>query len=291
MSSNPIPVPRAKPHAKRHWTVGAVVEQILLLLMAVFVLYPLFFVLLTSFKTNSDVILNPFGISTFEPQNYITAWFTGKVGSYLLNSVITTLVTLVIQVVIIVLAAYAFGKLKPWGYNALLSLLLMTMFVTSEMTTVPNYITIRDMGLMGTRWSLIIPYVASGLITGTYILTNFVRELPKELDEAARIDGAGSFQIFLRIICPSIKPVLMIVALGAFQGAWNDYYWPSIVMTDPKNQTLTSGLAQLQNQLGTSQFASMLASTVISMILPFVLYLVCQKYFLQGIKIQAAVKG
>ena len=78
-------------------------------------------------------------------------------GSYLLNSVITTLVTLVIQVVIIVLAAYAFGKLKPWGYNALLSLLLMTMFVTSEMTTVPNYITIRDMGLMGTRWSLIIP--------------------------------------------------------------------------------------------------------------------------------------
>lgn len=146
MSSNPIPVPRAKPHAKRHWTVGAVVEQILLLLMAVFVLYPLFFVLLTSFKTNSDVILNPFGISTFEPQNYITAWFTGKVGSYLLNSVITTLVTLVIQVVIIVLAAYAFGKLKPWGYNALLSLLLMTMFVTSEMTTVPNYITIPTWG-------------------------------------------------------------------------------------------------------------------------------------------------
>ena len=82
MSSNPIPVPRATPHAKRHWAVGTVVEQILLLLMAVFVLYPLFFVLLTSFKTNSDVILNPFGISTFEPQNYITAWFTGKVGSY-----------------------------------------------------------------------------------------------------------------------------------------------------------------------------------------------------------------
>lgn len=289
MSSNPIPVPRAKPHAKRHWTVGAVVEQILLLLMAVFVLYPLFFVLLTSFKTNSDVILNPFGISTFEPQNYITAWFTGKVGSYLPNSVITTLVTLVIQVVIIVLAAYAFGKLKPWGYNALLSLLLMTMFVTSEMTTVPNYITIRDMGLMGTRWSLIVPYVASGLITGTYILTNFVRELPKELDEAARIDGAGIFKILWKVDLPMITPALATLVIFNFNGVWSEFYWALIVIKDEALKTLPLGLINFQSQF-TSDYGVLTAGLVILTVPVVAVYLFFSRYFIAGIS-AGAVKG
>ena len=233
MSSNPIPVPRAKPHAKRHCT--------------------------------------------------------GKVGSYLLNSVITTLVTLVIQVVIIVLAAYAFGKLKPWGYNALLSLLLMTMFVTSEMTTVPNYITIRDMGLMGTRWSLIVPYVASGLITGTYILTNFVRELPKELDEAARIDGAGIFKILWKVDLPMITPALATLVIFNFNGVWSEFYWALIVIKDEALKTLPLGLINFQSQF-TSDYGVLTAGLVILTVPVVAVYLFFSRYFIAGIS-AGAVKG
>lgn len=265
------------------------VEQVIFIGMAFFVLYPLFFVLMTSIKTNTDVIMHPFGINTFEPMNYITAWNTGKVGSYLLNSVITTIITLVIQIVIIVLAAYAFGKLKPWGYNALLSLLLMTMFVTSEMTTVPNYVTVRDLGLMGTRWSLIVPYVASGLITGTYILTNYVRELPKELDEAARIDGAGIFKIMWNVDLPMITPALATLVIFNFNGVWSEFYWALIVIKDEALKTLPLGLINFQSQF-TSDYGVLTAGLVILTVPVVVVYLFFSRYFIAGIS-AGAVKG
>jgi len=274
--------------AKKHG-ISYYIEQCIFIGMAFFVLYPLFFVLMTSFKTNSDVILHPFGINTFEPMNYITAWNTGKVGSYLLNSVITTIVTLCFQIVIIVLAAYAFGKLKPWGYNALLSLLLMTMFVTSEMTTVPNYVTVRDLGLMGTRWSLIVPYVASGLITGTYILTNFVRELPKELDEAARIDGAGIFKILWNVDLPMITPALATLVIFNFNGVWSEFYWALIVVKDEALKTLPLGLINFQSQF-TSDYGVLTAGLVILTVPVVIVYLFFSRYFIAGIS-AGAVKG
>ncbi len=274
---------------KKKYPFSHYVEQFVFILLAFLVLYPLLFVLMTSVKTNSDVILHPFTINTFEPMNYITAWNTGKVGSYLLNSVITTVITLIFQVVIIVLAAYAFGKLKPWGHNLLLSLLLMTMFVTSEMTTVPNYITVRDMGLMGTRWSLIVPYVASGLITGTYILTNFVRELPKELDEAARIDGAGIFKIMWKVDLPMITPALATLVIFNFNGVWSEFYWALIVVKDEALKTLPLGLINFQSQF-TSNYGVLTAGLVILTVPVIVVYLFFSRYFIAGIS-AGAVKG
>ncbi len=274
---------------RRKHPVSYYVEQFIFILMAAFVLYPLFFVLLTSLKSNTDVILNPFGITTFEPKNYITAWVTGRVGSYLLNSVITTLVTLFFQMIIIVLASYSFGKLKPWGSGILFSLLLMTMFVTSEMTTVPNYITIRDMGLMGTRWSLILPYTASGLIMGTYILTNYVRGLPKELDEAARIDGAGIFKILWNVDIPLITPALATLVIFNFNGVWSEFYWALIVVKDEALKTLPLGLINFQSQF-TSDYGVLTAGLVILTVPVVIVYLFFSQYFIAGIS-AGAVKG
>ena len=106
-------------------TVGKVVGQLVLILFAVIVLYPLFFIFMTSFKSNFDVISNPFGIRTFQPQNYWEAWESGRIGRYFLNSVIITVITLAIQMVVIVLASYSFAKLKPWGHNILFILFLV----------------------------------------------------------------------------------------------------------------------------------------------------------------------
>ena len=123
-----------------------------------------------------------------------------------------------------------------------------------------------------------------------FLIRNFMKSIPKALDEAATIDGASSMQVYTRIILPSIAPVMIVVGLFAFNGAWNDYLWPRIVMTDVNNQTLTAGLRLLMGQYE-QRWAHMIASCLISMMPPFLLYLFAQKYFLQGISVQAGVKG
>lgn len=274
---------------KRTVKPGKIAEGIVLAVFAVLVLYPLFFTLLTSLKANTDVILNPFGITTFEPENYITAWTTGKVGSYLFNSVFTTFISLIFQMIIIVLASYSFGKLKPWGGGILFTVILMGMFVTSEMTTVPNYMTIKNMGIMSTRWALILPYTASGLIMGTYILTNFIRALPKELDEAARIDGAGVFDIMVRVDLPLIVPALATLVIYNFNGVWSEFYWALIVVKDDALKTLPLGLINFQSQF-TSNYGVLTAGLVILMVPVISVYLFFSKYFIAGIS-AGAVKG
>lgn len=123
-----------------------------------------------------------------------------------------------------------------------------------------------------------------------FLIRNFLKGIPRDFDEAAYIDGASSFQVYLRIILPTIKPVLIVVALFAFNGAWNDFLWPSIVMTDVNSQPITPGLRLLMGQYE-QKWAHLIASTVVSIVPPFLIYLVAQKYFLQGISISAGVKG
>jgi raffinose/stachyose/melibiose transport system permease protein len=268
---------------------GRAMESVVLALLAVIVLYPLFFVLLTSLKSNADVILHPFGITTFEPQNYVIAWTVGRVGDYLFNSVITTLITLLLQMSIIILAGYSFGKLKPWGSNILFTITLIGMFVTSEMTTVPNYMTIKNLGLMQTRWALILPYTAGGLIMATYILTNFIRELPKELDEAARIDGAGIWNIIVRIDLPLIVPALATLVIYNFNGVWSEFYWALIVVKLDSLKTLPLGLINFQSQF-TSNYGVLTAGLTILTIPVIGIYLFFSKYFIAGIS-AGAIKG
>ena len=182
---------------KKKITLSYVLSQFTLLFLAVLVIYPLFFVLMTSVKSNFDVLTNPFTIHSFKPQNYIEAWKLGKIGKYFMNSVFITAVTLFVQMVVIVLASYSFGKLQPWGHNILLIVYMTGLFVTSEMITVPNFMTMKALGLTGSRLSLLLPYVTNGIALATYIMTNFIKELPRELDEAATMDGCGIFQNLL----------------------------------------------------------------------------------------------
>jgi raffinose/stachyose/melibiose transport system permease protein len=267
----------------------SIAEGAVLAVFGVLVLYPLLFVVMTSFKSNSDVILNPFGIKSFETMNYVTAWTVGRVGDYLLNSVVTTVITLAIQMVIIVLASYAFGKLKPWGSSVLFMVTLIGMFVTSEITTVPNYMTIKNMGIMQTRWALILPYTAGGLIMGTYILTNFIRALPKELDEAARIDGAGVWDIIVRIDLPLIAPALATLVIYNFNGVWSEFYWALIVVKQDSLKTLPLGLINFQSQF-TSDYGVLTAGLTILTVPVIGIYLFFSKYFIAGIS-AGAVKG
>ena len=201
------------------------ISHIILIVAGALILYPLVFVLMSSLKTNVDIIMNPFSMSSVNFTNYPEAWVIGKVGQYFFNSVIVALITLTLQVIVITLAAYSFGKFMPWGHKIIFAVVLMGMFVTSEMTTVPNYMTLRNLGLLNTRAGLIIPYTAGGLIMGTYILTSFIRTLPKELDEAALIDGAGVFRIMISVDLPLVLPALSTVVIFNFNGVGSEFYW------------------------------------------------------------------
>lgn len=270
-------------------TAGKVIRQIILIIFAVIVLYPIFFVFMTSFKSNFDVISNPFGMTTFEPGNYIEAWKIGKIGKYFFNSVVVTGVTLVIQMTVIVLAAYSFAKLKPWGHKILFILFLTGLFVTTEMVTVPNFSTMKSLELIDTRTSLVLPYVSTGIALATYIATNYIRSLPKELDEAATMDGCSIFQLLTRIALPLMKPILATIFIFNFQGAWSEFYWALIMIRSEEKRTLQLGLMNFQSQFSTD-YGVLTAGLVIATVPILVIYLKFSSQFIGGMTV-GAVKG
>lgn len=274
---------------KKKKTLGYLLSQVALLFLAAIVIYPLIFVLMTSVKSNFDVLTHPFTIHSFKPGNYAEAWKIGKIGKYFLNSVLITSITLLVQMIVIILASYSFGKLKPWGHNLLLVVYMTGLFVTSEMVTVPNFMTMKNLGLTGTRWSLLLPYVTNGIALATYIMTNFIRELPKELDEAATMDGCGILQNLWSITLPLMKPVLATVVIFNFQGVWSEFYWALIMIKKESIKTLPLGLMNFQSQFNTD-YGVLCAGLMISIIPVLLLYLKCSSQFIGGIT-AGAVKG
>lgn len=266
-----------------------VLKQIILILFALIVLYPIFFVFITSFKSNFDVISNPFGMSTFQPENYIEAWQVGKIGDYFLNSVYVTAITLIIQMVVIVLASYSFAKLKPWGHKVLFILFLTGLFITTEMVTVPNFSTMKNLGLMDTKISLILPYVSTGIALATYIATNYISSLPKELDEAAIIDGCNIVQLLTKIALPLMRPILATIFIFNFQGAWGEFYWALIMIRSEENKTLQLGLMNFQSQFNTD-YGVLTAGLVIATLPILIIYLKFSSQFIGGMTV-GAVKG
>lgn len=266
-----------------------ILKQIILILFALIVLYPIFFVFMTSFKSNFDVISNPFGISTFQPENYMEAWQVGKIGDYFLNSVYVTAITLVIQMVVIVLASYSFAKLKPWGHKILFILFLTGLFITTEMVTVPNFSTMKNLGLMDTKISLILPYVSTGIALATYIATNYISSLPKELDEAAIIDSCNIVQLLTKIALPLMRPILATIFIFNFQGAWSEFYWALIMIRSEENKTLQLGLMNFQSQFNTD-YGVLTAGLVIATLPILIIYLKFSSQFIGGMTV-GAVKG
>jgi len=211
-----------------------------------------------------------------------------NLGMMFQNSAVVS-VTVTLGVVFMTsLAAYAYERLYFKGGDKIFWTILYASMFPNVVAVLPQFRIANALGWVNNLNALIWPMMAG--VFNIFLIRNFMKGIPRELDEAATIDGAGSFQVYTQIILPSIKPVLMVVALFAFNGAWNDFLWPRIVMTDVNNQTLTAGLRLLMGQYDGHQ-AHLIASCFISMMPPLALYLCAQKYFLQGISVQAGVKG
>ena len=267
-----------------------IILGIIITLITVMVLYPLVFVISTSFKTRGEFISNPFSISFAHPENYSEAWTTGGFSQSALNSVIVAIVAIVFQVASAALTIFAIGVLKYKGSQILFYLILFSMFLSGEITTIPLFLLIRELRLIDTLWALLLPAMISIGGTGVFLGVTYIKNIPNELHEAASLDGANIFQTFARIDLNLLKPVLAYIAITTFTATWNDFFWPFIVLPTNENvKTLPLALINFQSQ-NNSLYGVLCAGLVITSIPILLVYAFFSKYFLNGVA-AGAVKG
>lgn len=286
---------------------GRQIALLFLFLLGIFWIIPIIWLIFNSFKYDSDFITSFANLKgrwdyltrmiprQWTGSNYTELFVGGEnvnttanIMKMFQNSFVVSGVVTVFTVFITSLAAFAYERLNFKGGNKIFWTLMYVSMFPNVVAILPQFRIANALGWVNNLNALIWPALSG--VFNIFMIRNFMKSIPKALDEAATIDGATSFQVYTRIILPSIAPVMIVVGLFAFNGSWNDYLWPRIVMTDVNNQTLTAGLRLLMGQYE-QRWAHMIASCLVSMVPPFLLYLCAQKYFLQGISVQAGVKG
>ena len=276
-------------------TAQKIIQAVLILLMAVIclvVLFPIFFMVLTSFRTDEDVVYNGYQLipEVFSLGSYkgvLSATSAQPVLKWFVNSLVVATLSTVLTVFIDALAAYGYARMKFKGRDLIFTVLMFTMMIPGVINLIPTYSIVSGLHLKNTIWALILPGL--GGVGNIFLIRQFMYTVPRQLDEAAAIDGAGHIRIFFGIILPQLIPVLVTVGLFTFLGSWNDLLWPMIVMTETENRTLTAGLSVLQGQYD-RRYASLMAATVVSAVPVMTIYLFAQKYLLQGISLTSGIK-
>lgn len=257
-----------------------------LIIVALLVIIPFLWMLTTSLKTVTESSTYPPSLLPARPQwhNYSDVFQAVPFLTYLFNTIFYTLCVTIGQYVCCSLAAFAFARLRFPGRNTLFVLYLATLLIPATVTLVPSFIMMKAFGWIDTMWSMTIPGML-GSAFGTFMLRQYMLSIPHELDDAAKIDGAGLFYIYWKIILPLCKPALTVLAVVTIMTVWNDFVWPLIMLQSDSVVTLTLGLANFTSG-GSETFNSiplnMAASTMT--IAPLILiFFFAQRYFIRGI--------
>lgn len=255
---------------------------------------PLFYGVLTSFKSEKEVKDMHFHFIpeswTLENYRYVlTNTGNTPVLRWLVNSFVISAVTVIGVLLVVSLAAYGYTRLEWKGRDALFYSVLAMSFFPQIVNIIPLYRLVQGFGWVNTMYSVVVP--ALGGVTNIFLVRQFMLGIPKAFDEAARLDGAGELTIYLRIILPMVRPVLVVVALFSFTAQWNDLLWPSIVYSDIQQMPLTPGLQLLMGAYGNFYLASIMTAAVIAIVPTFLLYLFAQKYFIESLSLTSGVKG
>ncbi len=270
--------------------IANVLLFILMAAITVMILYPLLFVLTTSFKTYGEFLSSPFSISFMHPENYAKAWTDGHFSRYFFNSVLVSALTVASKVLMSSLVAFAIAVLEFKGNKIITVIVISTMFFTGEVTAIPQFIMIRELNCLNSLWALIIPGVFSPAGLGVILGVSYVKKIPNELHEAAMIEGANFWEMFLKIDFRLMTPMMALVAVQTFTGIWSDFFWPLITITNnDAAKTLPLGLINFQSQ-NNSEYGVLCAGLCILTAPIIVLYSFLSKYFIEGVA-AGAVKG
>jgi multiple sugar transport system permease protein len=261
---------------------AAVLKWVYVGIGLVLALVPMIWMLAGSFRTESDLFGHPAGLIPHQwtLHGYEGVWDQLPFLRLLLNSVVFAGVTAALTVLFDSMCAYALARLNFRGRNVAFWLVLVTLMVPFQVTLIPVFIELFHFGWLNTYQGLIVPRATSAF--GIFLFRQFFMSIPKELDEAARIDGAGHFRIYWRVILPLARPAIATVALLNFTNLWNDLLWPLVVSSSPDMQTLPAGLALFAGQHVTDH-AVLLAGAVISLLPIAVAFFLAQRYFVAGI--------
>lgn len=270
---------------KRRFTLSsalaAIPVNLILLVVALLIVTPVIWLIFSTFKPEKEIISYPptFFPNAFTLQNFTTVSQRIKIWRYVLNSVIYAGGTTALAVVVNSLAGYVYARYTFKGKNFFFLFTLATMMIPFQVIMVPSFLVVYKMGMYNTYWGLIIPRVA--VATSIFMMRAAFTGLPKELEDAGRIDGLSEFGIYLRIMLPQVKPALICLIILSINGSWNDLLWPMLVASKTNMRTLANGLALFVGEF-TVQYGAAFAGTMISLLPMLILYLFGQKYFVEG---------
>lgn len=271
---------RSKSRAERTANTFAFV---LVALLALLTLFPLWWIFRSSLMTNPEIGSLNFFPSRWIFQNYPEALKIFDYFTYLGNTMKILVPCVVFGTITAILCGYSFARLYFRGRSFVFGLCIASLLLPSIVTLIPLYVGwVRFLGLGGTYWPLILPYLTGGGAFNIFLIRQFIMTVPKELDEAAKIDGAGSLRILVRILLPAITPAVIVVTLFIFITIWNDVLLQTVYISDASQYTIALGLRKFSGSYGTDWKLAM-ASTVLSILPGVLVYLVGQKYFVEGI--------
>ena len=273
---------KKKPRVASHQRRTDVIVSIILSIFAFIALFPYLFMLFTSLKDN-----NQFFQSYWLPgfplhfENYITAW--EHISGYLFNSIFIAVTSTIGVILLGSISAYVLAYRKLVGRDLLFTLFALLLMVPSIASLIPLFIMMRDFGLLNTDFVLIIPYVSTGLVLATVLMRSFIEQIPEELFEAARIDGASGISIYARIVMPLSGPIIGTIVILTLINVWNDYFWPLLTITEDNLRTVTIGVAFFQGQFVTF-WGQLFAGYVLASLPLLLLFIFASRYFIAGIQ-------
>lgn len=270
---------------KEHSTASRIVIYALLIFWALMVLFPFYWMLLTSFKSyasyNAEYIPK---FITLSPtlQNYVDAFTAVPLGQYFLNTLIFTVATTALMLVVIIPAAFAFARLQFRGKNLLFTLFLSLMMIPNELVVITNFVTVTNLDLRNTFTGLILPSVTS--IFYIYLLKENFAQIPDELYYAAKVDGTSDFKYMLRVMVPICRPTIITVTILKVIECWNSYVWPRLITDDEAYFLVSNGIQEIrENGFGRENIPAMMAAVVVISVPLIVLFLIFRKKIMEGV--------
>ena len=263
--------------------------QAVLLLNAFIMVYPLFVMLISSFKTNAEIFTSPFALPhSFSLANAEKVWTDTNFVRYLANSIGVTGASIVLIVVFSTMAAYAIARYEFRGNALMLMFFLSGMTVPLKLAIIPLFIQLDTLHLIDSYAGLVLVYVAMGIPSAVFIMTGFLRSLPRELEEAPRIDGASELQVMMLVMLPLARPAMVIVAIQNAVPIWNDFFFPLILITSDSLKTLPQGLTVFMGEF-TTNWGVLFTGLSLAALPITLVYIALSRHFIAGIT-QGAVK-
>ncbi len=268
---------------------GQICLPIVLAIFSLLTLFPILWIACSSFKPQSELFQVPMTIlpKVFTFENYSNSLGRGDFLLYFGNTLFVSVISTVITVLINVMAGYALAKYVFPLRNVIFTVMIATLMVPLQVIMIPIFLQLKSFGLLNSLWGIIIPPAATP--TGVFLARQYLVTIPDSMLEASRIDGAGEWFIFRRVILPLSKPIIATIAIFSFMWRWNDYLWPLIVISKNDKQTIQQALANFVGQLQIN-WSDLLAMTTITIIPVIIVFFAFQKFFMQGIT-AGAVKG